>query len=275
MIDACHHNESIYKVIRLESVFDINTLRSLPEQYHISEQLNELIARIQVQDLTIWTEAAGEGIAKLRESALQTYDVDKTLDNVIVATKSMLMHWFSMINSNLLYVGQLNDVITSGNLSEIAEKLTITASDIPNNSEMADIRTTLRNEALHLRSYQDNLVDPMTAQTAEMRQLAVQLDETLKFNRSSFGEAMKALQEEIIQANEFISVNGTLFVKQVARDLTARFLAEITAYLEHVIHKTKNELGRCAPMSNVYNSLLVAGCNRVVDPFVSVQCCAV
>lgn len=82
VIDACQHNQSIYKVIRLESVFEINTLRTLPEQYNISEQLNELIARIQVQDLTIWTEAAGEGIAKLRDSALQTYDVDKTLDNV-------------------------------------------------------------------------------------------------------------------------------------------------------------------------------------------------
>lgn len=173
------------------------------------------------------------------------------------------------MNNILSCIAQLNDVITSGNLNEIAEKLTQTASEIPNNPEMADVRTTLRNQALHLRSYQENLVDPMTAQTAEMRQLAIQLDETLKFNRTSFSEAMEALQAEIVQANEFISVNGTLFVKQVARDLTSRFLSEITVYLEHVINKTKNELGRCAPLSNVYNSILVAGCNRVVDPFVS------
>lgn len=47
-------------------------------------------------------------------------------------------------------------------------------------------------------------------------------------------------------------------------------MAEITAYLTHVINKTTNDLGRCGPLSNVYESLLVAGCNRVVDPFVSV-----
>lgn len=138
-----------------------------------------------------------------------------------------------------------------------------------NNPQMADVRTSLRNQALHLRSYQENLVAPMTAQTIEMRQLAQQLDETLKFNRSSFEEAMKALREEIANAEEFIAVNGTLFVQQVARDLTARFLNEIVSYLEHVISKTKNDLGRCAPMSKVYNSVLVATCNRVVDPFVS------
>lgn len=134
---------------------------------------------------------------------------------------------------------------------------------------MADVKTSLRNQALHLRSYQDNLVDPMTSQTTEMREIALQLDETLKFNRSSFDEAMHDLREEIVNAEEFITQNGTKFVQHVARDFTARFLQEIDSYLEHVIQKTKNELGRCAPLSNVYDSLTVAGCNRIVDPFVS------
>lgn len=46
-------------------------------------------------------------------------------------------------------------------------------------------------------------------------------------------------------------------------------MAEITKYVTLVITKTKNDLGRCGPMSNVYKSVVVASCNRVVDPFVS------
>lgn len=166
---------------------------------------------------------------------------------------------------------QLSKAITSGNLNEIAAKLMQTADEIPINTDMAEVRISLRNQALHLRSYQDNLVTPMQDQTAEMTQLANRLDETLRFNRSSFEEAMKALSAEIAGAEQFIAHNGTQFVQQVARDLTARFLAEITAYLEHVIHQTKNELGRCAPLSQVYNATLVAACQRVVDPFVSMR----
>lgn len=82
IIDSCHRNQSIYNVIRLGSVFDINSLRSLPEQYGINEQLDDLIKRIQVQDLKIWTKDAEEGINKLAQSELTKFDVDKTLDNV-------------------------------------------------------------------------------------------------------------------------------------------------------------------------------------------------
>lgn len=82
VIDACHRNESIYNVIRLGSFFDIDSLRSLPEQYGINAQLDDLIKRIQVHDLKIWTKDAEEGIQKLAQSELTKFDVDKTLDNV-------------------------------------------------------------------------------------------------------------------------------------------------------------------------------------------------
>lgn len=44
--------------------------------------------------------------------------------------------------------------------------------------------------------------------------------------------------------------------------------SEIDTYANLVVHRTENDLGRCGPMSNVYNSTVVAVCNRVIDPFV-------
>lgn len=82
VIDACHRNQTIYRVIRLDSVFDIDTMKHLPEQYGIRAQLEELIKRIQVQDLKIWTKDAEIGIDKLTKSELTKFDVHKTLDNV-------------------------------------------------------------------------------------------------------------------------------------------------------------------------------------------------
>lgn len=134
-----------------------------------------------------------------------------------------------------------------------------------------DVQTTLRNQALHLRSYQENLVEPMMAQTDEMKTLARKLDETLKFNRTSFKDAMDELRAEIANAADFIKNNGNKFVEGVATELKDTFLNQIRLYLDHVISKTQNDVGRCGPMSNVYNSVLVATCNRVVDPFVSFQ----
>lgn len=36
-----------------------------------------------------------------------------------------------------------------------------------------------------------------------------------------------------------------------------------------MVNQTENELGRCGPLANVYKSVVVAGCNRIVNPLVS------
>lgn len=56
---------------------------------------------------------------------------------------------------------------------------------------------------------------------------------------------------------------------QVAQELVTSFKNEINSYLNLVINKTENELGNCGPISNVYKSVVVAGCNRIINPLVS------
>lgn len=83
VIDSCHHNQSIYNVIRLSTFYDIEKLRDLPKEYGIEEQLNKLIGSIQLPpNLNIWSSQAQEQFELLATSNLNTFDLDKTLDNV-------------------------------------------------------------------------------------------------------------------------------------------------------------------------------------------------
>lgn len=117
----------------------------------------------------------------------------------------------------ILLDSQLNETITLQNLSEIAEKLNQTAEAIKNDPQLAQVRTSLKNQAILLQNYQFTLVDPMKANTVEMRDLAQNIDRTLKFNRTSFGVAMTELQEEVKAAEQYIQQNGTQFVQEVRR----------------------------------------------------------
>lgn len=110
---------------------------------------------------------------------------------------------------------QLNEEITKRNLGTIAQKLTDTATKISSNPEYSDIRTILNNQALHLRTYQDYLVTPMTEQTKEMLTLSRRLEENLRFNRSSFEVALRDFIKEIKYAQDFINKEGTEFVRKV------------------------------------------------------------
>lgn len=100
----------------------------------------------------------------------------------------------------------------------IADKLKETASKISSNSEYSDIRTILKNQALHLNAYQDNWVTPMTIQTKEMLMLSHRLEENLKFNRSSFRVALNDFIKEIKFAQDFINKDGTEYVRKVKKN---------------------------------------------------------
>lgn len=90
-----------------------------------------------------------------------------------------------------------------------------TAEKISKNAEYSDIRTILKNQALHLRTYQEHLVTPMTEQSKEMLTLSRRLEENLKFNRSSFNVALDDFIKEIKFAQNFINKEGTEFVRKV------------------------------------------------------------
>lgn len=85
VIDSCHRNQSIYNVIRLDTFYDIEKLRDLPKEYSIQDQLDKLIESIQIRpDLKIWSAEAQQEFDGLASSKLNTFDLDKTLDNVSI-----------------------------------------------------------------------------------------------------------------------------------------------------------------------------------------------
>lgn len=112
---------------------------------------------------------------------------------------------------------QVNETITESNLSGIADKLDQTAVDIRSSPDMNSVQLSLKNQALYLRMYQDKLVDPMTRQSIEMLDVARNIDQKLKFNRTSFREAMEELLIEVKEAEEFIKDKGTEFVQTVIK----------------------------------------------------------
>lgn len=122
---------------------------------------------------------------------------------------------------------------------------------------------------LHLRTYQKNLVEPLVNGTQRLLAMADKLNNLLLFKQSSFKKAIQMLIREIDNAERFLNEDGTEYIQKAVHGLADSFSRDINGYLNHVINTTKNDVGRCEPLSNVYNATIVNVCNRVVDPFVS------
>lgn len=85
LIDSCHKNNSIYQVLRLSTIYDIQNVGNMAEQHGITTQLDGLIASIKVDsNVNIWPDSAEDGLDSLAQSSLKDFDVDKYIDNVII-----------------------------------------------------------------------------------------------------------------------------------------------------------------------------------------------
>lgn len=241
IISECHRNKSIFDVFRFEEHFNIKRIEEFPKKYGIEAKLKELSDNIQItSDIQILSSDAHHELNELARSDLNDFGAYKFVDNL---TKN----------------------ITHYNLIGLADRLKVVYTRLSN----GETRSKIQVQELHLRSYQSSLVEPLLNGTDRLLELANSLDEKLHFKQMSFEQAIKKLIKEVEEAEKFINTEGTSYVQRESRNLLDNFNRNINAYLSLVINVSSNEIGRCEPISNVYNATIVSVCNRVVDPFVS------
>ncbi|XP_058975503.1 prominin-like protein isoform X3 [Musca domestica] len=242
VIVACQKNQTIYEVLHINNMVDINAIKEYPADYKINKTLDDLVNGIDFNDsnVDILSPADKQRILELGQSALKDFDSDQ-------------------------FVHNLNDNITKHSLTDIAQQLRETAKKITS-SDMKDVQISLRNQALHLETYEQNLVIPMKTQSAELIKLAKELDSTLTYKEQKFQQSIPLLVTEIEQAQTFIRKDGRNFVKSSAETFTNHFAGEIDRYLNMVVNAVENKIGICHPMANVYEAGIVAACNNIIDP---------
>lgn len=244
VISACHENKTIYDVLGLDKIYDVNEIQDYPNKYQLDAKIKKFIENIKIPPQKLLTSETEDSIISLANSPLNDFDEYKFLDNL---TKN----------------------ITYYNLAGLADQLEETAKKIQERSTMNDIRVSLMNQALILRSFQKELVDPMIIGTDNMLAIARNLEKTLKNDAPNFQEAMMNTLQAIKDAEKFFNDEATDFVKSIANNLLTGFKDQFTDYLDMVAKETQYEIGQCGPISQVYNATLVGTCNQIVDPFVS------
>lgn len=244
-ITSCQENQTIYEVLRIHNRIDMQEINDIPAQYKINTTLKNLVNGIDFNnnDIQILSAEDKTRILELGESSLKSYDSSQFIDN-------------------------LNDTITKHSLVEIADQLRSTARKITTD-DMKDVQVSLRNQALHLETYEQNLVIPMKNQSLQLIRLAQELDQTMRYKDRSFQESIPLLVTEIERAQNFINQEGRPFVKTTAENLMRYFASEIERYLLMVVHSVEKKIGLCQPLASVYDAGIVASCNRIVDPLVS------
>uniref|UniRef100_A0ABD2WAD6 Prominin-like protein n=1 Tax=Trichogramma kaykai TaxID=54128 RepID=A0ABD2WAD6_9HYME len=241
MVTACHKNETIYKVLKLQYIVDVESLRGFIDRYDINQTIHQLEQKISLShDYRIISEAAREKLNALAQSGLSDIKFYQFTDN-------------------------LKDNITSINLEQLAGKLREVALKLPNGHD--EVKEDLLKNAYDLEGYHRDIVVPMSNLSNRLSDSATELQEHIKFNHTSMAEAILSLVDQVDKAQVFISTSGPSHVKTLAQEFGKAFIFQVNNYLDYVINSTLTKVGKCGPVSHAYNATVVASCNKILDPF--------
>lgn len=71
----CHRNMSLFQVLKMERLIDLNQILEYPNNFGINEHINKLVSKIKLdEEIIILTQEAKKQLLRLSESPLSSID---------------------------------------------------------------------------------------------------------------------------------------------------------------------------------------------------------
>ncbi|XP_069941647.1 prominin-1 isoform X5 [Cherax quadricarinatus] len=242
IISKCHKNQSLYSVLSLDNVDSILVkLQDYKKRLNLDEKIDQLMLEIRVDtDVEILSRDAKEQLWELANSS--------------VADKDTWDYYTDILEKRVLTI----------DLMELAALLNQTADQLPNGYHQVSFK--LKNDALFLEGLQ-RWVTSIGSLTKILKKTTARLNEHLKFNKTSLREAIGDLISQAEFAQHYLRVNGSREVTELVARFSEDFLADVDEYVSHVETAVENDVGRCGPVSTIYNASTSALCKDIMYPF--------
>ncbi|XP_050705639.1 prominin-1-like isoform X6 [Eriocheir sinensis] len=242
IISMCHKNLSMYTVLSLDKVDNnLAELQDYKNRLNLHEKIAQLKSDIRVNtNVEILSKKAKEQLWELANSS--------------VADKDTWNYYTDILEKKVLTI----------DLMELAALLNQTADQLPHGHHQVSFK--LKNDALFLEGLQ-RWVTSIGSLTRNLKKTTARLNEHLKFNKTSLREAIVDLISQAEFAQDYLQVNGSQEVTELVERFSKDFLADVDEYVLHVQTAVENDVGRCGPVSTIYNATTSAVCKDIMYPF--------
>ncbi|KAG1688587.1 Prominin-1-A [Nymphon striatum] len=237
---SCHQNRSIYDVLNLGMIANISDIDRYRREFKINEKLNEFLSQIKV---------------------------DPNI-NILSNKAKLLLHRLAESNITAInftaYNDALQEKVTLVDISELSNSLEVLAGAY---FGRGNFPSQLKIRAIELQAYQPKYVTRIKSVLSSLRVDVENLQRDIKFNQSSFKEAIHYLINTVEKAQNYIHNNGRQEIDALANSFVTEFSSTIDSYASHLQDKVGNDIGNCWPVSQAINSSVSATCKSVIYPF--------
>jgi len=244
LLADCHTNATLFNILKLEEVYNLSKLTDWRTAYGIGDYIENLKNKIQMEQLTHITLLSPETAKHLQDLA---------------QSKISDMNFTK-------FTAVLEKEITKIDLTSFIRRLKELKDTVYQFDSTRSIAPKLENEALWLGTM-NSLVAEMKQTVGKLKVTAGELEQNIKFNKSSMREAISSLIGQANRATDMIQTRGPQLIQSITDRYVSETVGLIDEYVERVIDSLRYEVGFCAPLSTSYNATVTAICQEVVDPF--------
>ncbi|XP_016973361.1 prominin-like protein isoform X3 [Drosophila rhopaloa] len=238
-IQACHENQTIFEMMRMNNIYDINDL-----------------ARIKVMTVD-------------DTDSVKVFDED--LSGVILLTPEERGDLTTAQANSLatyhssLYMPSLCTQFTPMNLNALSEQLYKLSNDLEYPA-YGWAKVSFWNEGLNTKAFHRNFVPKLTSIVEKMRANLQKIDELISYENHDFTTTIKILTATANRSEQFIQTRGKDYINTLSSNLTQTIDQIIDDYIDMIIREANENVGHCAPLSYIYYRGVDLICHRLVDP---------
>lgn len=242
VVRSCHKNSSLFTVLQLRHYPPLADLLHFPSESNpLRSYIRQLSSSMRLHHtIQILTPEAQNQLVRLSSSPLSDMDFPA-------------------------YSHILGERITSIDLLALGAALNETVEKLPPSQN--DLKLALKNNVMYLALHQQNHVVGMLDYSKRLEAAAALLHTHLKFNHSSLRAAVDHLLLEVEDAQLMLDRDGAALVTKLGAEFGSEVEKHIDHYVARVMNHLEGDVGKCWPLSLVYNATVVSGCGRLLAPY--------
>ncbi|KRG05596.1 prominin-like protein [Drosophila mojavensis] len=240
-IKACEADESVFKLLRKNNVYNIDELVRL-----------EVLTQHPPPKVPIFKEDIKEFVVLTEEEHVQ----------LMTAGYGDLSDYHSSI-----FIKHLCDAITPVALPKVIQDIRALEASLKSDWGRYDLaKVSLTNAANNLERYHINLVAKIQTLMRNIKEKLKEIDNDILYEGLPFGDTMQGLQEAIKRSQEFIRNRAEGYIQYLRTNLTIYVDDEVSGFMERVMYNCENEVGKCRPLAYIYYTGVDLICRRLVYP---------
>lgn len=243
-INNCRENKPLFVAGPFDQAFNISEKLNIKELLgnDTTEQFEKL--KVNLSDVDILSDSTRQSLVDLEDSGVDEINFD------------------GFLNETQKSITQVDLQAFAANVSKFADEFfNFSQATGQHNASILGNRT--RDIAQDLRDLDMNIVKVMS-------NLSRDLDRNVNDLRS-IGSNLKTRANDTLktaeEAEDYLHTRSSDNINSIVSNFTDRVLGWGFQFTDHVKDLLKNHLGRCKPVTNIYDAAVVVVCNQALYPF--------